>query len=113
MEILAASPIMAASALTGILLLALIVSGTIFFICDKCDAEIGMIISGILCAIAGIALIISFAFPVESGEYKYTVEITEESKYKELINEGYTFKRVYDNREIYEITGAPLEEIEK
>lgn len=113
MEILAASAIMEASTLTGILFLALIVIGIILFICDKCDADIGMIISGILCGIVGIALMISFIFPVESGKYKYTVEITEESKYKELIEKDYEFKRVYDNKEIYEITGAPLEEIEK
>ncbi len=113
MEILAVEPIMVASTITGILFLVLIVSGIILFICDKCDTEIGMIISGILCAIAGIALLISFLFPVESGTYKYTVEITEESKYKELIEEGYEFKRVYDNKEIYNISGAPLEEIEK
>lgn len=113
MEILAVTPIMTISPLTGILFLALIVSGVIFAICCKCDTEIGMIISGILCVIAGVALIVSFAFPVESGSYKYTVEITEESKYKELIEEDYEFKRVYDNREIYNISGAPLEEMEK
>ena len=111
MEILAASPIMVISILTWILFLALIVSGAILALCCKCDTDIGIIISGILCAIVGVALIISF--PVESGTYKYTVEITEESKYKELIEEGYTLKRVYDNREIYNISGAPLEEIEK
>ncbi len=113
MEILAVSPIMVIGTITGILFLVLIVSGIIFAICCKCDTEVGMIISGILCAIAGVALIVSFAFPVESGNYKYTVEITEESKYKELIEEGYEFKRVYDNKEIYNISGAPLEEIEK
>ena len=113
MEILAVSPIMVVSGLTGILFLALIVSGIIFAICCKCDTEIGMIISGILCAIVGVALIVSFAFPVESGTYNYTVEITEESKYKELIDDGYTLKHVYDNKEIYNISGAPLEEMEK
>lgn len=113
MEILAMSPIMVVSTLTKILFLVLIVSGIILAICYKCDTDIGIIISCILCLIAGITLFISFGFPVESGRYKYTVEITEESKYKELVEEGYEFKRVYDNKEIYNISGAPLEEIEK
>ena len=113
MEILAVSPITVVSGLTGILFLALIVSVVIFAICCKCDTDVGMLISGILCVIVGVVFFGSTFFPVESGKYNYTVEITEESKYKELVDEGYTLKRVYDNKEIYNISGAPLEEIEK
>ena len=113
MEILAVEPIMVVSPLTGILFLALIVSGVIFAICCKCDTDTGIVISGILCVIVGVVFLGSTFFSVESGRYKYTVEITEESKYKELVDEGYTLKRVYDNKEIYNISGVPLEEIEK
>ena len=35
----------------------------------------------------------------------YTVEITDSEQYQKLIEDGYTFKRVYDNREIYKIQG--------
>lgn len=113
MEILAVEPIMALGAVTGIAFLIVIITGILFGICCKADTEAGMAISGICLAIAMVVLIGSIFFPEESGNYKYTVEITEESKYKELIEEGYEFKRVYDNREIYNISGAPLEEIEK
>lgn len=113
MEILAVEPIMTFSDITGIALLAVIITGIIFGMCSESDAEIGMIISGVCFVIAMVVLIGSAFFQVESGKYKYTVEITEESKYKELIEEGYEFKRIYDNKEIYNISGAPLEEIEK
>lgn len=113
MEILAVEPIMVLGIVTGIAFLVLIITGLAFAICSKLDTEVGMIISGVCFAIALVVLVGSTFFPVESGNYKYTVEITEESKYKELIEEGYEFKRVYDNRDIYNISGAPLEEIEK
>ena len=113
MEILAVEPMMTFSAVTGIAFLIVIVTGVLFAICGKADTEKGMLISGICFALALTVLVISTFFKVESGKYRYTVEIIEESKYKELIDENYEFKRLYDNKEIYEITGAPLEEIEK
>lgn len=113
MEILAVEPIMVLSIITGIAFLIVLVTSLAFAICSKVDTEAGMIISGVCFAVALTVLVGSTFFPIESGRYKYTVEITEESKYKELIEKGYEFKRVYDNREIYNISGAPLEEIEK
>lgn len=47
---------------------------------------------------------------VPTGEYKYTVSITDDIKYKELIDKGYKFSApVYDGLSIYEITGDPLQ----
>ena len=103
MEILAVEPIMTLSDITGIALLAVIITGILFGICSEADTEIGMIILGICFVIAMFVLIGSAFFQVESGKYKYTVEITEESKYKELIEEVYEFQRVYDNKEIYNL----------
>lgn len=48
-------------------------------------------------------------YKVPTGKYTYVVEITDETKYKELVEEGYTFKRIYENKEIYSITGGELE----
>lgn len=69
---------------------------------------------GIIClSIFIILIIISMAFKTDiysipTGEYKYIVEITDETKYKELIQKDYTFVRMYDNREIYTIVGDEL-----
>lgn len=69
---------------------------------------------GIIClSIFIILIIISMAFKtniysIPTGEYKYIVEITDETKYKELIQKDYTFVRMYDNREIYTIVGDEL-----
>lgn len=114
MEILAASPIMALGAVTGITLVTTIILGIIFGFFCYIDNDIGACISGICVTISFILLLVSIAYFQEpSGNYKYTVEITEESKYKELVEKEYKFKRLYDGKEIYEISGAPLEEIEK
>ena len=38
-------------------------------------------------------------------DIKYTVEITDAAKYKELIDNCYFLERLYDTKEIYEIIG--------
>ena len=47
----------------------------------------------------------------DTGERRYTVQLTEKDKYAELIQKGYKFeKKLYDNAEIYEIVGEPFSE---
>lgn len=47
----------------------------------------------------------------DTGKRRYTIQLTEENKYAELIQKGYKFERkLYDNIEIYEIVGDPLSE---
>jgi len=113
MEILASTALTGLGIFAGISLLCMVIFGIICSIYISCDSEIASGITGAIFVIAFICTIIGIVNPVPSGEYKYTVEITEESKYKELIEKEYKFKRLYDGREIYEITGAPLEDIEK
>ena len=65
----------------------------------------------------GFALLAIFAstlftdelYKVPTGKCTYVVEITDEAKYKELVEKGYTFERIYENKEIYSITGGELE----
>ena len=114
MEILTVAPVMGLTAVTAIAFLVLISSVIVLGICYRLDTEIGMAIFGILTVISLLVTLVTAALPVETGRYTYTVEITDNAKYKELIENDYRFnKRLYDNKEIYEITGAPLEEIEK
>ena len=63
---------------------------------------------GIVVIIAGIILFTVNPYPTV-GKTSYTVEITDNSKYKELVESGYKFSRVYENRNIYIIEGDILE----
>lgn len=72
--------------------------------------DITALISGIIFFICLIGI---FGFPshtidVPTNTWTYTVEITDPTKYHELIDKGYEFKKVYDSKEIYEITGDEL-----
>lgn len=47
----------------------------------------------------------------DTGKRRYTIQLTEENKYVELIQKGYKFERkLFDNIEIYEIVGKPFTE---
>ena len=43
-----------------------------------------------------------------TGQYKYTVEITNDSYYRDLVQSGYSFSRLYPTRNIYEIIGEEI-----
>ena len=60
----------------------------------------------IACTIALILLPKTYATESKT----YTVEITDNSQYRRLIDDGYSIKKLYDDRDIYEISGKPLEE---
>lgn len=97
----------------GVIVLIIEILGIIFFLVEMAiDASEELILISL--GFALIATIASLLFTNElyripTGEYTYVVEITDETKYKELVEEGYTFKRVYENKEIYSITGGELE----
>ena len=58
--------------------------------------------------ILGLACIVIFLFTPGSmplGKMEYTVEITDAAKYKELVDAGYEFTKLFDTREIYKIVG--------
>ena len=50
-----------------------------------------------------------YTFDVPTKTHKYVVEITDEEKYKELVDNGYTLDKLYDNRDIYMLTGDVIE----
>lgn len=92
--------------------IAVLIIGTIslisFLIMWANEIDIGTVIFGII-TFACIAIVFFTPSSIETEKIKYTVEITEEEQYRHLINADYKFKKLYDNREIYEITGDPLE----
>ena len=75
------------------------------FIAEETKAGVAM---SILVLMAIIAMFFNPPFP-DTGKASYTVEITDTSKYQELIEKGYEFSRVYENRNIYIIKGDELE----
>lgn len=50
-----------------------------------------------------------YTFDVPTKTHKYVVEITDAEKYKELVDNGYTLDKLYDNRDIYMMTGDVIE----
>jgi hypothetical protein len=67
-------------------------------------------IFGLLITIVLVAVIAIGARKVPTGEHTYTISITEPTTYKELIDKGYKISEpLYDNMNIYEITGDPLQ----
>ena len=66
----------------------------------------------VVCASIALAGMIVFFFaPAEqpTDRWSTTVEITELEQYKVLVQNGYTFKKVYEDREIYVIEGDEAE----
>ncbi len=58
-------------------------------------------------AISVVCFIILVSIPIykETGEISYTIEITESSLYKTLIDKGFRFKKLFENKDIYTIIG--------
>lgn len=75
------------------------------FMTDEIKAGVAM---SILVLMTIIVMFFNPPFP-NSGKVSYTVEITDTSKYQELIEKGYEFSRVYENHNIYIIKGDELE----
>ena len=76
---------------------------------DASDELILIFLGFALIATIASLLFTNELYRVPTGKYTYVVEITDETKYKELVEKGYTFKRIYENKEIYSITGGELE----
>ena len=60
-------------------------------------------------ALAAIAVIIFAPSEVPTDKMSYTIEITDPTQYQILIEKGYSFKRLFENKEIYTIIGDVLQ----
>ena len=58
-------------------------------------------------AISIVCFIILISIPIykETGEISYTIEITDSSSYKTLIDKGFRFEKLFENKDIYTIIG--------
>lgn len=62
----------------------------------------------VIIALAAIAVIVIAPITVPTDEMHYTIEITDPAQYQILVEKGYSFKRLFENKEIYTIIGDVL-----
>ena len=60
-------------------------------------------------ALAAIAVIVFAPSEVPTDKMSYTVEITDPTQYQILVEKGYSFTRLFENKEIYTIIGDVLQ----
>lgn len=107
MEILASSAMVEFTWHFQVLVLLAIVAGIVSTVGFSTDyPKVGSISFIILI----VCLVLAFTLPItrETGTIKYTVEITDADQFKILAQKGYTFKQLFENKEIYEIVGEVL-----
>lgn len=63
----------------------------------------------VVIALAAIAVIIFAPSEVPTDKMSYTIEITNSAQYQILVEKGYSFKRLFENKEIYTIIGDVLQ----
>ena len=86
-----------------------VVGLVVFLLCINMREYMNAII-GVTMIAAGLIVFIFTPQRVPTGDWHTTVEITELEYYKQFVQEGYTFERVYDEREIYVLEGPEVEE---
>ena len=85
----------------------LITSGIIAVISASNDQCALFMISSILC-IAAVGVLIFTPTYIPNEQMSYTIEITDPAQYQILVEKGYSFKRLFENKEIYTIIGDVL-----
>lgn len=107
MEILASSAMVEFTWHFQVLVVLAIAAGIISTVGFSTDyPKIGII--GLIVVIVCIVLIFILPATRETDTMKYTVEITDADQFKILAQKGYTFKQLFENKEIYEIVGEVL-----
>ena len=89
-------------------IMAFFVCGALAIIAASNDLPILTIIFAII-ALAAIAVMIFAPSEVPTDKMSYTIEITDPAQYQILVEKGYSFKRLFENKEIYTIIGDVLQ----
>lgn len=88
--------------------MALFICGALAIIFASNDAPIPTIIFTLL-ALISIVIIVIAPSEVPTDQMSYTIEITDPAQYQILVEKGYSFKRLFENKEIYKIIGDVLQ----
>ena len=91
-----------------IAIMAFFVCGVLAIITASNDAPIPTIIFTLL-ALISIVIIVIAPSEVPTDKMSYTIEITDPAQYQILVEKGYSFKRLFENKEIYTIIGDVLQ----
>ena len=108
MEILTTSPVMVTPWWTPVAVVLTAVCAVGAIIAANEEAYIPTAILSIISIIA-IVVIIFTPSEVPTDKMSYTIEITDPTQYQILIEKGYSFKRLFENKEIYTIIGDVLQ----
>ena len=105
MEILSVTPITHTTWYGGLIFIITAIAALITIFATS-NHEMSTAIGGLLVTIVLFVILITCPMTEEDKKTAiYTVEITDSEQYQKLIEDGYTFNRLYDNREIYRIQG--------
>ena len=107
MEILKITPVTTAAWWLIVAVMAFFVCGALAVIAASNDSPILTIIFTFI-ALAAIVIIVVTPSEVPTDKMSYTIEITDPSQYQILVEKGYSFKRLFENKEIYTIIGDVL-----
>ena len=88
--------------------MALFVCLLLAFIAASNDAYLLAVICAII-ALVAIAVIVFAPSEAPTDKMSYTIEITDPAQYQILIEKGYSFTRLFENKEIYTIIGVVLQ----
>ena len=107
MEILTTAAIMKVAWYVPLIVAVFFISGIMSIVTASNDTYIAFTICVLLC-VASIILIFTLPTEIPNGQMSYTIEITDSAQYQTLVEKGYTFKRLFKNKEIYTIIGDVL-----
>ena len=107
MEILASSSVMETT-WWSLVALAVVIIGVVATILAAADDY--TMVAAIFAIIVIIGIIVLIVTPSEmpTDQMSYIVEITDNTLFHSLINKGYSFTRLFENKEIYVIVGDVL-----
>ena len=108
MEILKITPVTTAAWWLIVAVMAFFVCGVLAVIAASNDSPILTIIFTLI-ALAAIVIIVVTPSEVPTDKMSYTIEITDPSQYQILVEKGYSFTRLFENKEIYTIIGDVLQ----
>ena len=108
MEILTTSPVMVTPWWIPVAIVLTVVCAACAIIAANEEVYILTAIFSII-AIIAIVVIIFAPHEIPSDKMSYTIEITDPAQYQILIEKGYSFTRLFENKEIYTIIGDVLQ----
>lgn len=110
MEILSVTPITHVAWYGGVIFIVMALAALLALFAAH-DHDTGIAIGSFIVTVVLFVILIACPMTQEDKETAdYTVEITDQEQYQKLVEDGYTFKRVYENREIYNIRGPIINE---